>query len=138
MKRHLCAFLFALSSLPFLLNGAVQAQTPSLVTDQLRTTIAKTIGAQADSVEIAVRESTLTVLRVNSNMNQSTHGGRDNEANAIGPIVAKAIAGSPDFKNLHTIRVQYVIRSTPGTTDKVIDTIDFRETPSGSFEFHKT
>ena len=71
-------------------------------------------------------------------MNNSTHGGRDNEANVIGPIVSKAIVGAPEFKSLHTVRVQYVVRPDSGGSTKVIDSIDFRKSPVGSFEFHKT
>ena len=108
------------------------------VPPEVRTTIIRTIGAIPETVDIALSGSIVTVLRINSNMNQSTHGGRDNEANAIAPIVAKALSGSEKFKNLTTIRVQYVIRSASGTDTKIVDTIDFRKSPSGVFEFHKT
>jgi hypothetical protein len=68
----------------------------------------------------------------------ATHSGPDNEASAIAPIVVNAVAGRLEFKNLTTTRVQYVVQSAPGTTSKVIDTVDFRKSPSGTFEFHKT
>jgi hypothetical protein len=136
MPKYLCAVLIALSSLLFQSNAPLHAQAPSPIPRQLQATISRTIGAQDGSVEITVSGNIITVLRINSNMNQSTHGSRGNEANAIAPIMSKAIAASPALKTLHTIRVQYVIRSAPAA-DKVIDTIDFRKDPSGSFEFHK-
>jgi hypothetical protein len=116
----------------------INAQTSSAGLRELRATIVQTIGAQPESVEIVVSGSTFTVLRVNSNMNEATHAGRDNEANVVGQIVSKAVAGSPAFKKFHTIRVQYVTRSKPGATLKVVDTVEFRKSPSGSFQFHAT
>ncbi len=136
MMRRVCATFIALLSL-LLTVGTLHAQQPKVPAD-LSTAITRVIGAQPESVEIAVRGNILTVLRINSNMNQSTHGGRDNEANAIAPIVSKAISGMSEFNNLHTIRVQYVVRSAPGAATKIIDTIEFRKAPSGAFEFHQT
>jgi hypothetical protein len=104
----------------------------------LKTKIIRSIGAQPETVEIGVAGNIVTVLRVNSNMNQSSHAGRDNEANAIAPLVAQVILAAPEFKNVHTIRVQYVSRRAAGGADTVIDTVDFRKTSSGSFEFHQT
>lgn len=145
LKHHLDPALIALFLLLPLSSATLLAQVPSskavqqpTVLADIRTTIIRTVGAQAETVDIAVTENILTVLRINSNMNESTHGGRDNEANAIAPIVSNAISGTPEFNNINTIRVQYVIRSAPGTASKIIDTIDFRKAPSGTFEFHKT
>ncbi|HLZ05116.1 MAG TPA: hypothetical protein VKR55_23560 [Bradyrhizobium sp.] len=138
MFRNLYAGAVVLLLLLIQASWGVNAQTSSAIIDQLRTTIGQTIGAQPDTVEIVVSGNVLTILRVNSSMNQSTHAGRDNEANAIAPIASKAIAGSPEFKKLHTIRVEYVARSKPGAAPRVIDTIDFRKSPAGSFEFHMT
>jgi hypothetical protein len=108
----------------------------SLLAD-VRTSIVRAIGAQDQTIEITVSDKVLTVSRVNSNMNESSHTGRDNEAAAIVGIVSKAIAGKPEFKNLITILVQYVIRTAPGGR-KVIDSVEFREDPNGVFQFHRT
>ena len=56
----------------------------------------------------------------------------------IAPVVSKAIADRPEFKNIHTIRMLYLIRSKPNDPAKVIDTVDFRNDPSGAFVFHTT
>ena len=114
-----------------------QPSTPQLF-EEARANIVRTIGATPSAVEIGQTGSVITVLRINSGLNKGTHAGRDNEASAIAPIIADALTGKPEFKDLTTIRVQYVIRSAPGGTSKVIDTVDFRKTPSGTFEFHKT
>lgn len=103
----------------------------------VRAAVARAIGAQDQTVEITVTDKVLIVLRVNSNMNGSTHAGRDNEANAIASIVSKAISGKAEFDNLVALRVDYVARS--GADDgKVIDSVEFREDPKGAFRFHRT
>ena len=44
----------------------------------------------------------LIITRVNSNMNNATHGGRDNEATAISSVVSKACSVA---KQLRTIPI---------------------------------
>jgi hypothetical protein len=146
MSKYLCSLglvtAFLLLALPeamlYAQESASQSTPHAPILAYIRKSVIRTIGAQESTVNVIVRGNILTVARVNSNMNESTHGGRDNEANAIAPIVAKAISGKFEFKNLTTIRVQYVIRPTSSATEKIVDTIDFRKAPSGLFEFHKT
>lgn len=138
MLRHFYLGAMALLLLFMQANGMADAKTSPAALQESRTAIVQTIGAQPETVEIVANGSIITVLRVNSNMNEATHAGRDNEANVVGQIVSKAIAGSPAFKNFHTIRVQYVTRSKAGAPLKVIDMIEFRKSPSGSFQFHAT
>ena len=130
------AILVGIASIVVASNVASFAQ--GALSGELKTKIIRTIGAQPETIKISSANSIITVLRVNSNMNQSNHAGRDNEANAIAPLVAQMILAAPELKNVHTIRVQYVSRRAAGGADTVIDTVDFRKTPSGSFEFHKT
>ena len=104
----------------------------------MRASIVRAIGAQDQTVEITMANNILTVLRINSNMNQATHGARDNEATAIVSVVSKAISGKSEFSNLHTIRIRYASRSSPGANSSVVDTVDFRKDSQGAFEFHRT
>jgi hypothetical protein len=103
----------------------------------VRAAIVRNIGAQDETVEITVTDKVLIVVRVNSNMNDSTHIGRDNEAAAIAAIVSKAISGKPEFDNMVTLRVDYVARAVGGDS-KVIDSVEFREDLKGDFRFHRT
>jgi hypothetical protein len=103
----------------------------------VRVSIVRAIGAQDQTVEVTVTDKILIVSRVNSNMNGSTHAGRDNEATAIASIVSKAITGKPEFDNLVVLRVAYVTRSAAGDS-AVVDSIEFREDPKGAFRFHPT
>ncbi len=105
---------------------------------EMKTAIIRTIGAQEPTVQLAMAGSVLTVTRVNSNLNESTHAGRDNEARAILGAISNLITGKPEFKSLTTIRVEYVFRSVVGVVNRVIDAIEFREDANGLFQFHRT
>ena len=110
----------------------------SSILANMRASITRAIGAEDQTVEITMAGNLLIILRVNSNMNDATHGGRNNEATAIAAIISKAIFGRPEFKNLVTLTVQFVVRPAPGAKSSVIDTVEFREDPSGQFRYHQT
>jgi hypothetical protein len=143
LKRDLIASLFSgLAVLP-LSSMALLAQAPPAEKAELssladiRSSIIRAIGAQDQTVEVGTTVTIFTVSCVNSNMNASTHAGRDNEATAIASIVSKAISEKPELSKLIVIRVQYVARAAPGGME-VIDAVEFRKNPSGVFEFHRT
>jgi hypothetical protein len=106
--------------------------------DGARDAIIRAIGAEKDTVAIVTTAKTATVERINSNMNGSSHGARNNEAIVIGPIVSQAIADKPEFKGVVVIRVQYLRRSSPGSKAEVVDTVEFRKDAGGKFQFHET
>lgn len=99
--------------------------------------IVKVIGAEAKIVKVTSSSGILLVARVNSNMNGSTHEGRNNEAKVIAPLVAKEIDGNPKFENFTIIRVEYVVRSSPAMKSKIVDSVEFRKGPDGVFDFHQ-
>jgi hypothetical protein len=143
-------YLFALGSITALLstmapNAISRAQTPpspdiqrSEALTDIQKLIIRSIGAQENTVEVTVSSNVVTVARVNSNMNDTTHSARDNEATAIAAVVTKAMTGRSEFKNIISLRVQYLIRSGVTENGTIIDTIEFREDPKGQFQFHKT
>jgi hypothetical protein len=117
-------------------STAQQAPLLSVFAD-IRSSTIRAVGAQIETVEVTAGGAILTVLRVNSNLNESTHAGRDNEANVIASIVAKAISDNPQFKNVTTIRDQYVARTAKGAVSKVFDKVDFHRNPKGAFVFSR-
>ncbi len=126
-------------------SSAVQAQTASSQVgmqngqlSEMKVAILRATGAQAPTVQLTMTGSVLTVTRINSNLNESTHAGRDNEARAIVGAIANLITGKPEFKSLTTIRVEYVFRSVIGGVNRVIDAVEFREDANGLFQFHRT
>ena len=144
LRRHRAVILLAgLSMMPFssrTMYGQVSPQAEEVQRSalaEIRTSIVRAIGAQEGTVELAGTRTVFRVLRVNSNMNDSTHAGRDTEAAAIAGIVSEAIAGKPEFSKLVTLRVEYITRSKEGNV-KIIDTVEFREDPNGVFRYHNT
>ena len=135
MFKYLFAVGYIAACLCAATNTMALAQTPSSGDDRQRTAILENIkksviqkvGAQEKTVEVAISGNILTVARVNSNLNDATHGARNNEAIAIAPVVTKAIEDGPEFKTIHTIRVQYLVRRKLGEKGKVLDTVDFRK-----------
>ena len=116
-------------------QSAAAARNSNLA--NIRASIVWKIGAGDQTIEVTSTDKILTVLRVNSHMNQSTHTDRNNEAMAIGETVAGAIEGRSEFKSLIVIRVEYVSRPVGGKA-RIIDTVDFRKDPKGIFQFHQT
>jgi len=107
----------------------------SALLDGIQSSVIKSIGAQAKTVEITPPDTVLTVVRVNSNQNASSHEGRNNEAKVIAGIASDAIAKTPEFAGVHTIKVQYIKRSAQDAVTTV-DTIEFRKNATGAFEIH--
>ena len=116
------------------LSAAKQVNAPA----SIQASIIKEIGAEENTVEVVTSGNVLIIARVNSNMNASTHAGRDNEANVIGSLVAKRIANVPKFKTVVTIRIEYIVRSAPTAKKEVVDSIEFRKGQDGVFDFHQT
>jgi hypothetical protein len=146
MIRYLFAIGFMAAGLCAAATTRVLAQTPPSEGDlqriaaleNIHKSVIQTVGAQEKTVEVTIRGNILTVVRVNSNLNDSTHGARNNEATAIALIVAKAIADNPKFDDVHTIRVQCLTRRDPAAKGKVLDAIDFRKDVTGKFQLHET
>lgn len=105
---------------------------------RIEKSIAQAIGAEATSVKVTVGSSIVLVFRINSNMNNSTHEGRNNESKVIGLLVAKEIAGIPTFRSTTTIRVDYLVRSSTKAKDEIVDSVEFRKGPDGVFDFHQS
>jgi hypothetical protein len=95
-----------------------QAQTSPTQVDQqrafienLRTSVVRTIGAQDSQVEAGIKGRVLVISRINSNLKETTHGARNNEASAIAPVVSKVLADKPEYKYIIAIRVEYMTRN---------------------------
>jgi len=146
MLKYLFAVCYTAACLCAATNTMAFAQTPSSGNDRQRTAILanikksviQTIGAEEPTVEVTISGNILIVARVNSKLNDATHGGRNNEAIAIAPVVIKAIEDGPEFKTVHTIRVQYLVRRKVSEKGTVLDTVDFRKDSNGKFQFHET
>jgi hypothetical protein len=122
------------------LNAQSSAVTPRQATilESIQASVIRAIGAEEGTVEMATTPNILSVMRVNSNMNGSTHEGRNSEAREIASKVMTEIKGKPEFKEIATIRVDYSERSSSTDESKVVDSVEFRRRPDGAFEFHQS
>jgi len=98
-------------------NTTLHAQTTSAQDQErlstlvdIRKSVVRSMGATDQTVEVIVERNVLILLRVNGNMNESTHAGRDNEATAIASIASKAISGKVAFKDVASLQVRYIIK----------------------------
>jgi hypothetical protein len=123
-------------------SGTAFAQTTivedAATTEAMRQAIIKKTGAQAETVAVAASRNVVTISRVNSNINNSTHQGFNDEASAIASIVLQEISNKAQYQKVHTIRVQYVKRSDTKSKIKTIDSVEFRKNAKGVFELHST
>ena len=132
----LAGWLFLTDTTAVLAQAAPPKQANALAA--VHASVVKEIGAEDKTVELKTGGSILTVERVNSNMNEATHEGRNNEAKVIASLVAKGIGSEANFGNVHTIRVEYLVRSAPTGKNRMVDSVEFRKRPDGVFDFHQT
>ena len=135
-RRLLTTGAMALLSIGLVSPMPIKAQMRDASLQDIRASIAQAIGVDASGVEVSIKGNVFNVSRVNTNL--SDHGTRNAEASRIGPIVSFALGARPEFKSIHTIRVQYLARSKPNGAAKIVDTVDFRKAPGGGFVFHTT
>jgi hypothetical protein len=114
------------------------AQT-SAPDEAMRTIAARSVGMPESSFEVSSSGTVITVLRVNSTMNASSHQGRNNEAAEIAKALTDAFGRkAAHYEGIQSISVDYVERVGTQTKDILIDRIDFRKTAAGQFELHIT
>ena len=142
LKLFLAALLILLLSISADINGGVSAQTNTTqinaAVEDIRLAVVKNVGSQDKEVEVLRTGNVLTISRVNSNMNDAPHQLVNNEATSIASVVSKAIVDKPEFKGIHTIRVQYLDRSGSPVKNKIVDLVEFRKGKNGVFELHLT
>ncbi len=136
--RRLSSIFVALLCLMGSSQSLVNAQALDSSLQSIRTAIIQATGVPDASLDLKVKGNVFLVSRINSTMNQTNHSARDGEASRIATVVAKSIADSAGYKNIHTIRVTYVATLKPGNPEKVVDIIEFRRDATGVFHFHAT
>ena len=105
----------------------------------MRLIASRSVGMPESEFEASGAYAVLTILRVNSTMNASTHQGRNNEATAIAMAIATEFTRrGAQYSEIQSISVEYVDRSGTPAHDTIIDRIDFRKNAAGKFELHIT
>lgn len=139
MKRS--GFTFWLCAILVLTVGGAnpataQSRSPN---EAMRLIASRSVGMPESEFEASGTTAVLTILRVNSTMNASTHQGRNNEATAIALAIAAEFARmGAQYSEVQSISVNYVERTGTPARDTIIDRIDFRKNAEGKFELHIT
>jgi hypothetical protein len=144
MVNKISSFILVCGLVLMAVASSAQAQTTHSVVradalGKIQTAVNRTIGAQVRTVEVTTSGDVVVVTRINSNMNDSTHEGRNNEAKQIASLVARSVGDKTAVGAVSTIRIDYVVRVKPSSApDKIVDSVEFRKGPDGVFDFHQT
>jgi hypothetical protein len=142
LKHFLATSFITFLSLIVIANWSVDAKTnapeKTVSIEAVRKLVALDIGAQEDSIEIVKKGKVLTITRINSSLNESSHQNRNEEAASIMAVVVKAIADVAEYNSLYSIAVHYTSRTNASSKTSVFDTIEFRKNQKGEFEIHLT
>ena len=135
-------FLIACITLSAVSYSPVIAQTSPPTREgvlrALQVTLQNEVGAQESTLEVSIDSRVLTIFRINSNQNNSTHAGRNNEASAIAAAVVKTMFNEPILREMHTILVRYLRRGDAASGETIIDTVEFRRDAKGLFPLHQS
>jgi hypothetical protein len=102
----------------------------------LQEAAAAAAGYKKTDIEVKSTAHQVTIIVVNSKLNNGVTAERTTEALKIASAGAKFIAGKPEFAAVVIIHVDYVKRA--GNDSAVIEGIDFNKAPDGSFKLHLT
>ena len=142
LKHFLATSFITFLSLIVIANWSVDAKTnapeKTVSIEAVRKLVALDIGAPEYSIEIVKKGKVLTITRINSSLNESSHQNRNEEAASIMAVVVKAIADVAEYNSLYSIAVHYTSRTNASSKASVIDTIEFRKNQKGEFEIHLT
>jgi hypothetical protein len=117
-------------------HAQTAAPQPYATTEDIRAAVVRNVGSQDSAVEASQASNVLIISRINSNMNGAPHQLINNEAVSIAGVVSKAIANTPYYETIHTIRVRYLDRLGSPPQDKVLDSVEFRKGSNGKFDLH--
>lgn len=104
--------------------------------EQVRNTVLAQTGYRPDTLELSATAAQITVTVVQGPSDGRTATEREAAAKGIVNAVASAIAGKPNFHDLHTIHIDFVARSADGQHRQTIDALDFRKDQQGLFVHH--
>ena len=100
--------------------------------------ILKTTGYADAAVTLALRANQFWVTVENSPLNDGTARQREAQAASIAAAIADKLKGDTAFAGILGIHIDYAARSGDAPHSDILDSIDFRKGPDGSFPHHIT
>jgi hypothetical protein len=138
MSNFKAVIVPVLFSLAMIQSAPAFAEAKPTFSNDVKTSLAKSIGAEENSVDVSIAGGVVKVLRINSNQNNSSHAGRNNEASQIAQDIAKIMSSDANFADIVTIRIEYLSREKAEGKSMVIDVVEFRKNSKGAFQLHIT
>ncbi len=133
----LATYPLALSQSVAPLAAPSDSERQSAALPEIKLAVLKATGYADAGVTWSVEANQFWVTVVNSPLNQATVRQREEQASGIVAAIVERIKQDPVLVGVIGIHVDYVARSAAGRID-VVDGIDFRKGPGGTFEHHTT
>ena len=143
MKKFIissCVAALMCAALPVLsadtASDATQVKLQSASFPKLLSLSAAAAGYKTKDLEIKTTPHLITLTVINSQLNAKLTAERETEAIKMVTAMENALLDKPEFAMVAAIHVDYIERK--GKKSKVIQGIDFLQTPARTFILHKT
>jgi hypothetical protein len=135
--------LGTVAALPPILAAAPALRAAPVESEQgelpaIKSAILKATGYADATVTLATRDNQFWVTIENSPLNDGTARQRQAQAARIVGAIANKVRGDTTFAGILGIHIDYVGRTNDGAHSDILDSIDFRKGPDGSFAHHTT
>jgi hypothetical protein len=104
----------------------------------IKSAILKSTGYADATVTRTLRANQFWVTIENSPLNDGTARQREAQTARIAGAIAGKVKGDTAFASILGIHIDYAARSKDGSHSDILDSIDFRKAPDGTFTHHTT
>lgn len=104
----------------------------------IKSAILSSTGYADATVTLVLKVNQFWVTIENSPINDGTARQREAQAAQIVGVIAKKVKGDSALAGILAIHIDYVARSKDGSHNDILDSIDFRKGPDGTFTHHLT
>lgn len=123
---------------PALHAAPAESERQASALPTIKAAVLKSTGYSDAAVTLAVRANQFWVTIENSALNHGTARQREAQAAKIADTIAAKVKGDAAFGGIVGIHIDYTARRTKGSHSDIVDSIDFRKGPDGTFAHHTT
>ncbi len=127
-----------LASVPALRAAPAESERQASALPAIKSSVLKSTGYADTTVTLELRDNQFWVTIENSRLNEGTARQREAQATRIVGAITNKVKGDTTFAGILGIHIDYVARSKDGSHSDILDSIDFRERPDGTFAHHTT
>lgn len=104
----------------------------------LKQAIIRTTANDAETIQVSATSIQVIVTVMDSPLLAATNAEREGEARLIAGAIEEVILHRPALGKVQALHVDYARNVTGKDEKKVIDGVDFRRDPRGTFQLHRT